>query len=156
MSEREQLQQLDRLARQIGGLAPDQAGALEERRRVLHGLLRWRLSGEYAARLHRLRHGLAEVEAEIAEAESRKKQLVAALHTAPAGQQQFAARLDAMMPRVAAMQARIALTLEHTDRRLVDLATGELEQRRQRLAQYLDQARYALAAIHDRAAAEGS
>ena len=118
--------------------------------------MQWNLSADYSARLYALKRGLADVESEIAEAESRKQKLAAALQAEPDKHGHFAERLDEINPRIAATQLRIAATLEQTDRRLVDLATGELQDRRNRLAQYLDQARYALAAIHDRAEAEGS
>ena len=137
-------------------LPENDATKLSERQRVLQGLLRWRLSAEYAARLHKLKRGLATVETQYAETESRMQKLEAALQAAPAEHLRFAERLDTMLPRIASTKVRIALTMAQTDRRLVDLATGELQERRNRLAQYLDQARYALAAIHDRAAAEGS
>ncbi|MBT8136108.1 MAG: hypothetical protein KJO54_03735 [Gammaproteobacteria bacterium] len=156
IDERTQLAQLDAMRTTLAQLPPQQAAELAERQRVLHGLLRWQLSGDYSARLYQLRRELAAVEAELAEGETRRQQLVAALATVPQQQAQFATRIETMIPRVAAMQARIDITLAATDRRLVELATGELTERRVRLAQYLDQARYALAAIHDRAAAEGS
>lgn len=154
--ELEQLARLDQIATKTSQLPAADATAMTERQRVLQGLLIWRLSAQYPARLHELKRELATVETQYAETEIRMQKLEAALQSAPATHQHFSQRLDAMNPRIETTRIRIAMTLQQTDQRLVDLATDELQERRNRLAQYLDQARYALAAIHDRAAAEGS
>ncbi len=154
--ERRQLAELEAAAGKLAGLPAEKAAALSERQRVLQGLLHWRLSAEYPERRYRLQQELATVREALAEARKRQQSLVSALAGAPADNRRLAGRLDAMMPRIDATRLRIAATMHQTDRQLVRLAAAELEQRRVRLAQYLDQARYALAAIHDRAAAEGS
>ncbi len=154
--EQEQLAILDGVGERAMQLPADQATALLARQRVLAGVLAWKLSHEYAGRLHEVRSDLAETSEALALAERRHASVMTALHGVPRQVDHFEARIDAVSPRISQMLLRLDATLHSTDRALVALATGELNARRARLAQYLDQAHYALAALYDQAAAEGS
>ena len=128
----------------------------ERDRLILTGVLTWQLSHEYAERLHKVKSALAETHEALELAEQRHASVMTALRGVPRQIDHFEARIDAVSPRISQMLLRLDATLLATDRALVALATGELDARRARLAQYLDQAHYALAALYDQAAAEGS
>ena len=154
--EQQQLATLASVAGRAARLPADEARPLLDRQRVLAGVLAWRLNHEYAARLHAAQTALAETHEALALAGQRHASVMTALRGVPRQIDHFEARIEAVSPRIAQMLLRLDATMFATDRALVALATGELNMRRARLAQYLDQAHYALAALYDQAAAEGS
>ncbi|MBT8132233.1 MAG: tetratricopeptide repeat protein, partial [Gammaproteobacteria bacterium] len=109
--ELEQLESLNATQEKIARLPAAQAVEAGERLRLLQGLLRWRLSGDYAARLHTLDRDLARVQQEIAAAQSRERQLAGALDLADGEHAAFSQRLDAMLPRITTAQQRITRSL---------------------------------------------
>lgn len=156
--EQRQLQTLDevgeRLARlpQAAGKYTQTLAELRHRQRVLRGLLEWRLSQEYAARLWEQTRAHRELVAALAEAHARTDALVAAREETDERLARFAARVDAIVPRVATLRARIGGLQGDHGRYIAQLAEATLEARRQRLAAYLTEAQYALASVYDSAA----
>jgi len=66
---------------------------------------------------------------------------------------QFAERVEALRQRLEAAQVRLAGVAKQQNNLLESLARNELEQQKERIGTYQIQARFALAAIYDRAAA---
>ena len=68
---------------------------------------------------------------------------------------QFAERVEALRQRLEAAQVRLAGVAKQQNNLLESLARNELEQQKERIGTYQIQARFALAAIYDRAALGG-
>jgi hypothetical protein len=67
----------------------------------------------------------------------------------------FAERVEALRQRLEAAQVRLAGVAKQQNNLLESLARNELEQQKERIGTYQIQARFALAAIYDRAALGG-
>jgi tetratricopeptide (TPR) repeat protein len=136
--------------------APEFAGAdpaLRQRHRLLKGVVAWDMDREFRLRLWQGERQLRELDRTLAAADAGLAALAAARESEPRRFAEFAARIAALTPRVAAMRADIGATRLHQERGLVAMATSELTARKQRLASYRVQARFALATIFDRAGA---
>ena len=131
---------------------PDLAEAREDQR-LLKGVMQWRLSAAMKSRAFRARRGLAEVEQTLAVADRSRVHVNETRNLAPARYQDYASRIDQLQPRLLTMQERLREARLTEERFLSLLAIRELEAQQKRLADYEVQARYALAAIYDRAAA---
>ncbi len=79
-----------------------------------------------------------------------------AAETAPRNTAAFAQRVKDLTARIDEITPRVAATAAAQERVLADLAVGELEAQKQRLASYATQARFALASLYDEAAAGGT
>jgi hypothetical protein len=127
---------------------------LAQKHRVLLGVLYWSLDAAYEERLTRLRQSLDDTGRQTGEALIRAERVHEAQQLAPQRLDEFEARIAALAPRIAELQARVSRQLERQGEYLATLATDELLARRERLASYALQARFALAQILDRAAAD--
>ena len=132
-------------------VAPDD---VRQRHRVLKGVMRWDLDRQFRERLWLRERELRALGDAISTSEARMAAVAEARAGEPRRFEEFAARIAAIEPRVAAMRAEITATRTHQERGLVALAVQELEGRKQRLASYRVQARFALATIFDRAGAK--
>ena len=132
-------------------VAPDD---VRQRHRVLKGVMRWDLDRQFRERLWLRERELRALGDAISTSEARMAAVAEARAGEPRRFEEFAARIAAVEPRVAAMRAEITATRTHQERGLVALAVQELEGRKQRLASYRVQARFALATIFDRAGAK--
>ena len=88
------------------------------------------------------------------EAQSRWIRVDRARKSVPNNNGEFAARVAALKARIEELQTRLAATQQKQTGYLADLAVHELDEQKGRLAQYQVQARYALASMYDRAAAD--
>ena len=151
-AERDQWQRLEALTALPAFQAPEN-DALRQRLRLLRGVVSWDLDRQFKERLWRERRGLRELDAVLAQAESRLASVAAAETGEPRRFEEFAARIARLAPRIAVMQAAIDNTRRREEGTLVALAERELESQKERLASYRVQARFALATMYDRAAA---
>ena len=140
-------QRLDRL-----GTQPE-AAALRERLRILQGVLTWRQSADFNARLWQARRSLRDLDTAVTELQARLASLQATQQKAPRGFTGYGQRLSALRVRIAALQTRIAETSAAQEQQLQHLAIAELENHKQRLSRYRVQAQLALAQLYDRASA---
>jgi hypothetical protein len=124
---------------------------LRDRHRVLKGVIAWNLDREFKERAWRERRELRELDEAIANAGLRYASIRAAQTEQPRRFDEFAARIAALRPRIASMQAAIDRTLHRQEAVLVAHAVEDLEAQKQRLASYRVQGRFALASIYDRA-----
>lgn len=142
------------------GLAarPDDRSLDEARAKVrlLKGVLYWQLNEGYQARVWNTRRSLKELELALKETHRRWLQVERARDSVPRETETFAVRVAALQPRIDGLGMRLAAISQAQGTYLADIAVRELESQQERLAAYQLQARFALAAIYDRAANTGA
>jgi tetratricopeptide (TPR) repeat protein len=130
---------------------PAQREAAQDKYRLLRGLLSWDLSAQYSTRLWNEKKALQEAGRLIAEAETRREALLRAQAEAPAGFDEFDKRIETLRARVSHAQAGVRAAAREQEDYLAELAVVELARRRDQIASYVAQARFAVAQIYDRA-----
>ena len=129
---------------------PDLA-EMRAKHRLLKGVMYWRLSQSFRARLWNERRAVKELEASIKDTQKQALLVSQARQTVPANDGGFAERVAAVRGRIDELQQRLAETSQKQNRYLQQLAIRELEGQKVRIETYQVQARYELAAIYDRA-----
>ncbi len=130
---------------------PDLA-EMREKLRLMKGVMYWRLSGSFKARLWNERRSVKELEANLKETQKRSVLVSQARAGIPVNTGAYGARVSAMRVRIDQLQQRLADLSAQQNRFLQALAIRELEGQKQRILTYQIQARYELAAIYDHAA----
>ena len=125
---------------------------MREKHRLMRGVMYWRLSASFKARLWNERRSVKELEAELKETQKRAVLVKQARAGMPTNTGAFAGRVAAVRARMDQLQQRLAGISEEQNRFLQALAIRELEGQKLRISTYQIQARYELAAIYDRAA----
>jgi len=118
--------------------------------RLIKGVLFWQLDESFKARVYTERHALRELDAALVEAQNRWVRVELARRNAPNNTGEFAARIASLAARIEALKAGLTLASQRQNELLQQLAQGELEAQKARLASYEVQARFALADIYDR------
>ena len=126
-----------------------QAEAARDRQRILKGTLLWRLDREYRYRLWQQRRATADIEQALAAAGDLESRMQFVRADMPQQLQDYRAQIAMLQPRIEAMQSQIAAVMLGQQKQLETVVAAELEARRQRLASYRIQARFALATIYD-------
>jgi hypothetical protein len=129
---------------------PDLA-EMREKHRLMKGVVYWRLSESFKARVWNERRSVKELEAELKETQKRAVLVKQARDGTPTNTGAFAGEVASVRDRMDGLQLRLASVAERQNRYLQALAIEELEGQKQRIATYQIQARYALATIYDRA-----
>jgi len=129
---------------------PDLA-EMREKERLMKGVVYWRLSGSFKARLWNARRSVKELEAELKETQKRAVLVRQARAAMPTNTGVYAGRVGAIRARMDQLQQRLADVSAEQNRFLQALAIRELEAQKLRISTYQIQARYELAAIYDRA-----
>jgi tetratricopeptide (TPR) repeat protein len=132
----------------------DDSNELRDKQRFLKGLLLWDLERDYKARLWAEKKSLGELDRQLREAQRRHQQVSSARDDWPERFTALTARIDGLQPRVQALQSTAQTALVRQQNFLQGLAVAELRAQRDRLNTYLVQARFSLASIYDRAAAQ--
>jgi hypothetical protein len=125
---------------------------MQDKTRLMRGVLLWDMTANYKARLWREKKEVRELTAATKEARRRHTLVNRARDMVPKRNDAFADRVAELMPRLQVMIARCEATSAVQSDYLAQLAIQQLEQQKQRLAQYSLQAQFALASIYDRAA----
>jgi chromosome segregation ATPase len=125
-------------------------GEMRDRLRLLKGVMYWRLSQSFKARLWNERRSVKELETSLAETQKRTVQVSQARQSMPNNTGGFGMRVSAVSARIDQLQQRLAALSEQQNRFLQTLAIRELEMQKQRILVYQVQARYELAAIYDK------
>lgn len=120
-----------------------------ERAKWLQGVLYWNIQTDYRARLWEAKKHHASIESALTEANDRQKALIQALQAAPAGFSGYDQRIERLRKRILTLISQIQLERINTTTVLQELALQELQTRKERLASYRSQARYALARSYD-------
>jgi Tetratricopeptide repeat len=125
---------------------------MREKQRLMKGVLYWRLSASFKARLWNERRSVKELDADLMETQRRAVLVRQARAGMPSNTGAFAGRVAAIRTRMDQLQQRLADVSAQQNRYLQALAIRELESQKQRILTYQIQARYELAAIYDHAA----
>lgn len=128
-----------------------ESGEMRDRLRLLKGVLYWRLSESFKARLWNERRSIKELEASLAETRKRAGLVTQARQTGPSNTGVLAARVTTVRTRIDQLRQRLAALSDQQSRFLQALAVRELQAQKQRIEVYQVQARYELAAIYDKA-----
>jgi predicted nucleic acid-binding Zn-ribbon protein len=116
----------------------------------MKGVMYWRLSESFKARLWNERRSVKELEAQLKETQKRAVLVKQAREGTPLTTGGYAARVAAIRSRIDQLHERLADISERQNLFLQSLAIHELEGQKQRIETYQIQARYELAAIYDR------
>jgi len=133
----------------------DETNVIREKTRLAKGVLYWRLAESFKARVWNERRTLKDLDQALREAQNRWVRVQKARSSMPNNTGEFAARVDNLRKRLDAAQQRLAGVALQQNALLEGLARNELEQQKERIGTYQIQARFALAAIYDRAALGG-
>lgn len=150
--ERRLLSRLAALEARVAALPAGEArDAMGERLRRLNGALAWQLNHEWPARIHQAERELRAAGRQLEAAREGRASLAGSLADGPAGFEGFNGRIDAAAARVDTLLARVDTDHARRFGELQALVLDELQEREQRVASYLGQARFALAAAYDQA-----
>lgn len=128
---------------------------LQDKHRVLKGVLLWNMDKEFRVRVWRQEKENAALAADLQKAADQFAAIEQATDSLPGTVLTFGARIDAAEQSIAKLQARLSIAKQRYGRYMSSIATEELFAQRERLRTYRAQARFALAAIYDRMAASG-
>jgi DNA-binding transcriptional MerR regulator len=124
---------------------------MRERHRLLKGVMYWRMSQSFKARLWNERRAVKELGTNIKDTQKQAALLSQARTSEPASDGGFSERVSAVRARIDQLQQRLAQISTKQNQYLQSLAIRELEAQKVRIETYQVQARYELAAIYDRA-----
>jgi tetratricopeptide (TPR) repeat protein len=124
---------------------------MREKFRLMKGVMLWRLSESFKARLWNERKAVRELAGSLQETQARAAAVRQARQNIPVDTGSNAQRVSSVRERMDLLQERLAGVAVRQNRYLQQLAVDELEAQKQRIATYQVQARYALASIYDRA-----
>jgi tetratricopeptide (TPR) repeat protein len=130
---------------------PDLA-EMREKLRLEKGVMYWRLSESFKARLWNERRSVKELQGSLLETQKRAVLLRQARSGTPANTGAFAGRVGAMRARMGRLQDRLSALTDKQSHYLQDIAIAELGRQKQRIETYEVQARFELAAIYDKTA----
>jgi hypothetical protein len=131
----------------------EETNVIREKTRLAKGVLYWRLAESFKARVWNERRTLKDLDQALRQAQNRWVRVQKARSSMPNYTGEFAGRVEALRLRLDAAQVRLAEAAKEQNGLLESLARHELEQQKERIGTYQIQARFALAAIYDRAAA---
>ncbi|HMH88928.1 MAG TPA: tetratricopeptide repeat protein [Steroidobacteraceae bacterium] len=123
---------------------------MREKHRLMKGVMYWRLSESFKARLWNERRSVKELEGQLKETQKRAVLVKQARAGTPLTTGGYASRVAAVRARIDQLLERMADVSERQNLFLQSLAIRELQGQKQRIETYEVQARYELAAIYDR------
>ncbi|NNC64290.1 MAG: hypothetical protein HKN84_05865 [Gammaproteobacteria bacterium] len=153
VEERRLSEQLSRIEQSLGEDSSPQAVELRERTKRLRGLLTWSVRTAYHERLTEFGKHLAELKGAMDVMKAQYDSFVRVRQAALHSYEGYDVPITRLRTRVREASARVALLMARQGRTLELVAINELVKRRDRLENYRDQARYALADSYDRATA---
>jgi len=130
---------------------PAQRETAREKYRLLRGLLAWDLSAQYSMRLRDEKKSLQETGRLLAETEARRQALRRAQAQVPGSFGEFDKRIESLRDRIEQARSDVGAAAQAQEHYLAELAVTELVRRREQIAVYITQARFAVAQIYDRA-----
>ena len=144
-------EQLTELDRRLEGASTAQAEALRQRIRLLQGVVTFTLRTEYHDRLSAFDRHLTELGRSIDVLNSRYEEFVRTRQAAVHSYEGYDTPITRLRTRVGDALGKVNQLMARQGHVLEIVAIDELTVRRERLAQYQDQARFALADSYDRA-----
>ena len=151
-AQRAQWQRVQDLESALATAPADEQAAARDKLRLIKGVLYWDLKQSFRDRLYQQRRDLRELDRSLTETNTRWLRVQQARESAPNTTGDFAARIAALQSRLEALRGKLAGSTTAQGELLADIAVHELEAQKQRLDEYEQQARFALASIYDRAA----
>jgi chromosome segregation ATPase len=143
---------IERLREALGDGDDPARTALRERLRRLDGVLTWTLETEYHERLTAAHRHLRELNADVAALKARYDEFVRVRQAATHGFAGYEGPIASLRTRSGEAQGRLEALMARQGHVLEAVASQELLARRERLASYQNQARFAFADSYDRAA----
>ena len=119
---------------------------------LLKGVLQWELEKDFKERLWRIRRDLRETGEALVETQRARRQVDDSMQKQPLEFRAFDERVYGLEPRIETLKMRVGDAMAEQRAFLQAIAVGELQAQQRRLDTYTVQARFALAAIYDRAA----
>jgi hypothetical protein len=141
-------------ARALSADIPE-AAEVRDKIELLKGVLQWELEADFKDRLWRIRRDLRQTGEALVETQRSRRQVDESMRNQPLEFEAFDERVYGLEPRVEGMKMRVGDAMAAQRAFLQSIAVGELQAQKQRLDIYTVQARFALAAIYDRAATLG-
>ena len=129
---------------------PDLA-EMREKHRLMKGVMYWKLSESFKARLWNERRSVKELEGALQETQRRAVLVAQARQAMPVDTGGYAQRVAAVRARMDQLLQRLSDVSGRQNQFLQSLAIRVLEDQKRRIEAYQLQARYELAAIYDRA-----
>ncbi len=129
-----------------------EAEEVRDKIRLLKGVLQWGLEKDFQARLWGIRRDLRETGEALVETQRSRRQVDDSMQKHPHTLHAFDARVYGLDPRMQSLKMRVRDAMAEQRAFLQAIAVGELQAQQRRLDTYTVQARFALAAIYDRAA----
>ncbi len=154
--EREIAEQLTQIEQSLQGSTDPQSAALLDRVARLRGALTWTLETQYHDRLTEFDLHLRELQGAIDVMTEQYDRFVRTRQAAVHSFEGYQVPIRRLRTRVERAQSRIGLLMARQGHMLELVAVDELLARRERLNNYRDQARYALADSYDRATASAA
>jgi len=150
--QRAQWQRIENIEGALAAAPADEQAAARDKLRLIKGVLYWDLKQSFRDRLYQQRRDLRELDKALAETNMHWLRVQQARESAPSTTGDFAARISALQARLVELRGKLAGAETAQGKLLADIAVHELESQKQRLGEYEQQARFALASIYDRAA----
>ena len=129
-----------------------EADEVRDKIQLLKGVLQWTLEKDFKERLWRIRRDLRETGEALVETQRARRQVDDSMQKQPLEFQAFDERVYGLEPRIEVLKMRVGDAMAEQRAFLQAIAVGELQAQQRRLDTYTVQARFALAAIYDRAA----
>ena len=129
-----------------------EAEEVSDKIQLLKGVLQWQLERDFHDRLWRIRRDVRKTGEALVETQRARRQIDDTMRNEPLRFQELSSRVYGLTPRIEGMKMRVADAMNEQGDFLKSIAVGELLAQKQRLDVYTVQARFALAAIYDRAA----
>ena len=130
-----------------------EADEVRDKVMLLKGVLQWQLERDFQDRVWRARRNVRKTGEALVEAQRSRRQIDDTMRNEPLRFEEFSNRVYGLGPKIDGMQLRVAEAMGEQRSFLESIAVGELRAQKQRLDAYTVQARFALAAIYDLAAA---
>jgi tetratricopeptide (TPR) repeat protein len=128
-----------------------EADEVRDKIQLLKGVLQWSLEKDFRDRLWRIRRDLRETGEALVETQRARRQIDESMQKQPLEFRAFDDRVYGLEPRIEAMKMQVGDAMAEQRAFLQAIAVGELQAQKLRLDTYTIQARFALAAIYDRA-----
>lgn len=130
-----------------------EADQVRDKVMLLKGVLQWQLERDFQDRVWRARRNVRKTGEALVEAQRSRRKIDDSMRNEPLRFEEFSNRVYGLGPKIDGMQLRVAEAMGEQRSFLESIAVGELRAQKQRLDAYTVQARFALAAIYDLAAA---
>lgn len=154
-TETDHLQRLERVAVSIGKVSAERNTAYQQdMHRLLSGLMHYELATDFPVRLWRARKQLIGLDRALADANERSLSLRQITQRAEREFGQFQARIDGQVDRIRDLRNQVTQLLRRQEQHINRLAIEAIRQQQQHIVRLRLNARFELARLYDKLAAE--